>query len=165
MSAIDTKQRVLKTSEKAYLKREIAIAENDAKGEFPEADRRVKQHISLTNEDVDTQSIYRAYIARKALANGSVEGLTPHEKNLLSRRMGKLKEYLVKTMVPRSLYYAQPTSGKGIINHDFRKAVNAIIKQELSPEYNNAALEYQNICRMLDPDDSTAGNLEIIRPD
>lgn len=160
----DTHRRILKTTEKAELERQINFAEQDAKGEIPEFDRRLNQVASIVKAPADTAAVYRAARARKALRDGEVGELSPQERDALYKRQKELETFIKSQMLTRNEYYAQQTNGRGGINPDFSKSVNSILQRELSSSYTNAVLEWQNICRMLEPENPNAGNVEQIRP-
>jgi hypothetical protein len=87
-------------------------------------------------------------------------GLSAVEKNRLERRAAELKARLVSMMVPKS-HIDQKASG----DPAFRKAVNHVVKSEMSPQFSQMAQEWKKIQRLLHPDDPSESNLETIRPE
>jgi hypothetical protein len=168
MSPIDTTRRILNTTERANLRRKIEMSKLDAAGEIPEADRRMKQNIHFLKDkksNIDQRALYDTRASRIALDKGDVEELSPTEKDSLEREKKKLAEWLTGKMVPAKMFYANKTNSNGSLNPVYRKAVNAILKTELSREFTEKAHQWQNICRMLEPDNPEVGNLEELRPE
>lgn len=99
---------------------------------------------------------------KRTLKDGQAVPLTKAEKLAREKRVALLKEWLQKSMVPKSHVRLRSQAG-GVQDPEFRKAVDEMARREMSTEFQTVAQEYKNIMRELDrPEDA---NLEYIRPD
>lgn len=100
---------------------------------------------------------------QQALKDGKAE--TPENKReiaKLEKRAAVLKEWLQKSMVPKSHVRLRSQSG-GVQDPEFRKAVDEMSRKEMSSEFQTVAQEFKNIMRTLGRHEDA--NLEYIRPD
>ncbi len=92
-----------------------------------------------------------------ALKRGTPPELDKSERLKLEKQALKDREWLKKTLCPKSLYYIKES------NPDFKKAVERA-KIERSPEFNQVSGRYQNAMRQLDTETPDASSIEKLRP-
>ena len=137
----------------------------------PTETKRIKNTVAADAADrVETDLMYPLAGAKKddsikrmekALKDGEPDSISSGERNLLEKRAKVLKSWLEKKLVPRSHTRLMPNDG-GAQSYEFRKAVNALMKDEMSTEFQQIAQEYKNIMRQLGRPEEA--NLESIRP-
>lgn len=98
----------------------------------------------------------------RALKDGRPELPNKHERLKLEKTAVQLRDWLQKSMVPKSHVRLREQRG-GVQDPEFRKAVDEMARREMSSEFQTVAQEYKNIMRILGRPDEA--NLENIRPD
>lgn len=160
------RERVMPLRERESLTREIAADERDMKGDFPEISRGMKKMTeNIPGFGLDSASNRKALEQRKqALEKGQVPYLTKHERKLWEDEAKKEALWLRSHgMVPLEDTRVLPSSN-GSNSSDFGRIASEISKVEHSPEWLEHAHKWQNIMRTLEPDNSSAGHLDNIRP-
>lgn len=145
-------RRILTSTESAALTKVVSDQKSDGK----ETDQFYRPDIAQA-DGTDAQ----ARRAQQTLRRGEPEPLNKHEKQALEDEAGKLKEWFISKMVPRS-GVSQRQTVNGVQNYDFGKAVKLVVDVELAPDYQRNAQRYKNIMRMLGREED--GNLESFRP-
>ena len=97
---------------------------------------------------------------KQTLIEGDTDSLTPQEKQRRENRLKEIIPWLKKNMVPKNAMGLRRLDENNQPNEEFNRAKNFMAEREMSPEFQQVAQEYKNICRELGRDSS----LELIRP-
>lgn len=146
----------LRMNERA-LQGQIIVPGNKKIGSEGMDPRRQGQYEQFLRTDIrEDQGLIRAKIARdKKILDAGTPHITRKERTKIERQVELDKEYVIKTMCPKSLFYVKSEDPK------FREAVKAC-NQEHTEEYKRRAVRLKLNMRRLDPDGDS--NLERFRP-
>jgi len=158
-------RRIAPLQERDRMKREIANAEADGRGESPEFNRADKRHSLETAYGRKAMSAGKVQLdrLRRVASEGEPDSLSEDERNRKESRVKELSKILSGLMVTRKQTRMNQYE-KGNLNVEFSRAAHQMANQENSPRFQQMAVEWKNLRRELLPDDPNAGNLETIRP-
>lgn len=151
--AFARERRILTPAEREGLKQRIAENEEDT---------QQPQNRNLYIPERLNDPLERATVARekRVLAEGEPDSLSRAKKIKMERQAKIYKEWLQRSMVPKSHVNLKPSPS----DPSFRMAVNEMAKKENSREFQDVAKRFKNIMRELHPNDPHLSNLETIRP-